>query len=586
MAISTAASAGSSASSARFQHASSSTSAASSSLACGNSHSGSSSQGLGREALHPPAPSGTTHSPARRTSGRHQDAPCPSTSGGSSSSSRSSRAPKSAGTQQDSMAVQHSIDQGASSGATHTPRPYPTASSSSTPAAAGSSDRGGDDGSMTSVKATEMQTPGSRIDSSIKQQRQQPLPLPSQRNGPPHMDLVTYPTQDLIVLVASLLQRIAAANDKLRRDRCTTTTSNGARDDDEPKLTGLSTQRSSPGRPRSSCGGKSDVAADMVIPPFKPKPSTPHQVDHVSSEPTASQTQTPQTPSPRRRRRSESHGLITNDEDISMSPETTSRSLHPDTVSNEIDTAIPGSPPLPPLSPPAKELKWPTTTAAEHAVSHPSSLLCFHARNVPSIGIETYLQRILKYCPVTNDVFISLLVYFDRMSRKLASPEDDMVAAAAAAAASSSSSSAKSSSAQQHPPSHPPSSSSDDRNNNATTTHSEQQQKGFAIDSYNVHRLVIAGITISSKFHSDVFYTNSRYAKVSQPPSVSCFCFGFIRKHAQNRAFDHIQVGGLPQTELNQLELQFLLLNDFDLMIPLDEMQQYANRLLAYGQEE
>ena len=38
---------------------------------------------------------------------------------------------------------------------------------------------------------------------------------------------------------------------------------------------------------------------------------------------------------------------------------------------------------------------------------------------------------------------------------------------------------------------------------------------GFAIDSYNVHRLVIAGITVASKFFSDVFYLNSRYAKVS-----------------------------------------------------------------------
>lgn len=57
----------------------------------------------------------------------------------------------------------------------------------------------------------------------------------------------------------------------------------------------------------------------------------------------------------------------------------------------------------------------------------------------------------------------------------------------------------------------------------------------FAIDSYNIHRLLIAGVTVASKFFSDVFYTNSRYAKV----------------------------GGLPQSELNQLELQFLLLNDF-----------------------
>jgi hypothetical protein len=35
--------------------------------------------------------------------------------------------------------------------------------------------------------------------------------------------------------------------------------------------------------------------------------------------------------------------------------------------------------------------------------------------------------------------------------------------------------------------------------------------------------------------------------------------------------------------ELNQLELQFLLLNDFSLVIPLEEMQRYADQLLVYG---
>lgn len=55
---------------------------------------------------------------------------------------------------------------------------------------------------------------------------------------------------------------------------------------------------------------------------------------------------------------------------------------------------------------------------------------------------------------------------------------------------------------------------------------------------------------------ADVFYTNSRYAKV----------------------------GGLPQSELNQLELQFLLLNDFSLAIPLEEMQRYGDQLLLYSQ--
>ena len=42
-----------------------------------------------------------------------------------------------------------------------------------------------------------------------------------------------------------------------------------------------------------------------------------------------------------------------------------------------------------------------------------------------------------------------------------------------------------------------------------------------------------------------------------------------------------IQVGGLPTQELNKLELQFLLLNDFRLAIPPDELHRYFERLLA-----
>ena len=86
----------------------------------------------------------------------------------------------------------------------------------------------------------------------------------------------------------------------------------------------------------------------------------------------------------------------------------------------------------------------------------------FHARSVPSIDIHSYLSRILKYCPTTNECFLSLLVYFDRMSK------------------------------------------------NAVA----MTGKPFSIDSFNIHRLIIAGIMVSSKFFSDVFFTNSRYAKV------------------------------------------------------------------------
>lgn len=78
------------------------------------------------------------------------------------------------------------------------------------------------------------------------------------------------------------------------------------------------------------------------------------------------------------------------------------------------------------------------------------------------------------------------------------------------------------------------------------------QTHHFLVDSYNIHRLLIAGVTVASKFFSDVFYTNSRYAKV----------------------------GGLPLAELNALELQFLLLNGFDLLVQAKEIQTYGNWIL------
>ncbi|CAB4414149.1 unnamed protein product [Rhizophagus irregularis] len=101
------------------------------------------------------------------------------------------------------------------------------------------------------------------------------------------------------------------------------------------------------------------------------------------------------------------------------------------------------------------------TSPSTVSVASTPSFTRFHARSVPSIDIHSYLSRILKYCPTTNECFLSLLVYFDRMSK----------------------------------------------NAIATTG------KPFSIDSFNIHRLIIAGIMVSSKFFSDVFFTNSRYAK-------------------------------------------------------------------------
>ena len=137
-------------------------------------------------------------------------------------------------------------------------------------------------------------------------------------------------------------------------------------------------------------------------------------------------------------------------------------------------------------------------------------LLGFHGCNVPGIGLEDYLMRILRYCPTTANVFLSLLVYLDRLSAK------------------------------------------------GTQLSSDPQHSLFMLDSFNVHRLVIAGMAVAIKFYSDIFYKNSRYA----------------------------QVGGLPVDELNYLELQFLLLLDFRLMISVEELQQYADFILNYADLE
>lgn len=186
------------------------------------------------------------------------------------------------------------------------------------------------------------------------------------------------------------------------------------------------------------------------------------------------------------------------------------------------------------------------TTAALATLNAPNSTLCFHARHIPSINIEAYLLRILKYCPVTNDVFLSLLVYFDRLSRvgAIGHFPGDLDAPGSL----------------QH--STDVSSSEDD--DTESDSHASAPSglafpgiRGFAIDSYNVHRLIIAGITVASKFFSDVFYTNARYAKV----------------------------GGLAVHELNQLELHFLLLTDFRLTIPITEIQHYGDQLLAYAND-
>jgi hypothetical protein len=158
-----------------------------------------------------------------------------------------------------------------------------------------------------------------------------------------------------------------------------------------------------------------------------------------------------------------------------------------------------------------------------------SSVLAFHGKNVPSITILSYLSRIHKYCPTTYEVFLSLLVYFDRMTHHV--NEAPMQALRRGSTIDqdtsrpSSNYSAEGSDLADSPPAISKSVPELDSDfHKAQYTHSAAAPEPnaaayplshfFVVDSFNIHRLVIAGVTCASKFFSDVFYTNSRYAKV------------------------------------------------------------------------
>jgi hypothetical protein len=168
-----------------------------------------------------------------------------------------------------------------------------------------------------------------------------------------------------------------------------------------------------------------------------------------------------------------------------------------------------------------------------------TSVLAFHGKNVPSISILSYLSRIHKYCPTTYEVFLSLLVYFDRMTERVnAGPMLSLRQAnqqslervnPPAPTDSANAAEPQTASATVQAATPPPSGSlgkQPDAPVQSSQPPSPPQQDleadpynlshFFVVDSFNIHRLVIAGVTCASKFFSDVFYTNSRYAKVRE----------------------------------------------------------------------
>ncbi len=173
--------------------------------------------------------------------------------------------------------------------------------------------------------------------------------------------------------------------------------------------------------------------------------------------------------------------------------------------------------------------------AESHSSPYSTSVLAFHGKNVPAITILSHLSRIHKYCPTTYEVFLSLLVYFDRMTERVnevvmkdeeAKRKRQQEGAPAAADPDTAMGDDASDSDEMDEdladsddegeipakgmPTAENDASANDSSSGSTATY-------FVVDSFNIHRLIIAGVTCASKFFSDVFYTNSRYAKVTSP---------------------------------------------------------------------
>jgi PHO85 cyclin-6/7 len=197
----------------------------------------------------------------------------------------------------------------------------------------------------------------------------------------------------------------------------------------------------------------------------------------------------------------------------------------------------------------------PPTEGGSGLNSQATSVLAFHGKNVPSITILSYLTRIHKYCPTTYEVFLSLLVYFDRMTERVNNgtahlrpashgslsgtggrERQDTGLPTAPGSATSIPAGWAAVSQGEIVSTPPPSGSLGARDKvnvppspgiPAVPSSPVQDPYGvshfFVVDSFNIHRLVIAGVTCASKFFSDVFYTNSRYAKVFQTRhNISC----------------------------------------------------------------
>lgn len=413
----------------------------------------------------------------------------------------------------------------------------------------------------TTVPVASNSRPPSTVDKTPSARRPDPTPpQPPTPSSTKHVDIVSFPSAELLRLLASLLEQIAHANDALHQRSRSTSSSRPGSGTNTPALTGLTpsnTNGNNNEENEASFQSGRFVAAPLNS-PVAPTSANRRGMSTVQDAEEGDESTTTQeeqeempvtpgvdllrevgaaggvegfmpslggshTPIPLGRRRGSSFMKRRDDSAPVLSrrssavPSGTATPSTPSTSNNNntssistTSTSTNTSTTNPPQPSASSEPLTSLLTASSEALSGPAATLCFHARNVPAISIEAYLLRILKYCPTTNEVFLSLLVYFDRMAR--VGLEAQRMGLSGGGGGNGGGS--------------PRGGSSGGGGGDGSRL--------FAIDSFNVHRLVIAGVTVASKFFSDVFYTNSRYAKVSS--SLSLVSFHVVSQTADSRS--------------------------------------------------
>jgi Cyclin len=80
------------------------------------------------------------------------------------------------------------------------------------------------------------------------------------------------------------------------------------------------------------------------------------------------------------------------------------------------------------------------------------------------------------------------------------------------------------------------------------------RNKEIVLNIYCIHRLFLVSLVVALKFFDDKYYKNAYYSKV----------------------------GGIPNAELNELEVSFLVCLDFNLFVSTEEYENYYNSLMQY----